>query len=755
MSVQLAAQDAAKQHQPHQYHHYQIADPGTFGGPQTFQNLGTLGAVGDLNNQGAFAGSADTSAIDPLCFFDYPDCYAAHAFVWQNGTKTDLGLIPGGTNSQVNWISANGLMTGGGDNGQFDPILGIPQIRGTLWAHDGSITEVGALPGTYFANPFAVNDRGEVVGAAMNTIPDSNSIWGIGYQTRAFYWENGVMQDLGTLGTGTDALAGLINERGQVVGNSYTNAIPSAVCNDNIAYYLLTTGAFIWDKKNGMKDLGGFGGTCTLASDLNNRGQVVGGSALPGDSIFHPFVWDAETGMTTLGTPDGGYGGAGALNENGDVVGSGEDNSSVIHALLWRKRGGKWRMTDLGTFAGGCPFASSVNASAQVVGFDQCAGLPFLSEDGAPIVDLNTLVPSDSGLQLNELGNINDRGEISINGWDGSNNHSVVLIPCDENHSDVEGCDYSMVDAATAAVQGTPAKQRPAELVPGTRMPGMLNRFRSPKGRPVPGRGIASATASSSSLSATTDRGDLLGDHRPLPQYGAPPLYCAVSGGVLTGTCVESTGGDNCNVTFTGCPIGLPANSGGQIVCGGGKNTFNISQTKCFNAPGFDLSASALTPTTVSAGSSATSTLTVSAYGGFGGSVTFTCVVQPTAAPAPTCSFSPSSVTSGIPATLTVSTIAPTAAFLPSTGSGLRYALWLPLFGVLAPVVGSRATRKDRKAHLIAAALVCMLFVAIAVQVGCGSTSPKPGTPPGQYTVTVTGTSGSVMSSAAAMLTVQ
>jgi len=461
VTVPLAAQDNAKHNQPHQYHHYQIADPGTFGGPQSYQDLGTLGAVGDLNNQGAFGGGADTPTVDPNC--ENPDCYAFHALLWQNGTKTDLGILPGGTNSFVNGISANGLMTGTGDNGQPDPLIGIPfQVRGTYWGHDQAITDMGTLPDTYFSSPFAVNNRGEVVGAAMNTIPDANSLWGIGYQTRAFYWKDGVMQDLGTLGTGTDAIAGMINQRGQVVGNSYISAIPSAVCNDNVAYYLLTTSAFIWDKKNGMKNLGSFGGTCTLASDLNNRGQVVGGSALPGDSIFHPFFWDAETGVTELGTPDGGYGGALALNENGDVVGNGKDNSGVVHALLWRNRGGKLRMTDLGTFAGGCPTGTSVNVSAQVVGFDSCNGLPFLSEDGAPIVDLNTLVPPNSGLQLNELGNINDRGEISINGNDvNNNNHSVVLIPCDENHPGVEGCDYSLVDAATAA-QSTPRPHIPS-----------------------------------------------------------------------------------------------------------------------------------------------------------------------------------------------------------------------------------------------------------------------------------------------------
>jgi hypothetical protein len=39
--VQLAAQDKAKRHHPLQYHHYQLVDPGTFGGPQNgMQNPG-------------------------------------------------------------------------------------------------------------------------------------------------------------------------------------------------------------------------------------------------------------------------------------------------------------------------------------------------------------------------------------------------------------------------------------------------------------------------------------------------------------------------------------------------------------------------------------------------------------------------------------------------------------------------------------------------------------------------------------------
>src|ERR1035441_6123288 len=400
MPVSLAAQNTAKPHHTHQYHHYQLIDVGTFGGPQSNQYI-YAPARGVLNNSGALGGWADTSTIDPLCSFDYPDCYAAHAFVWQNGAKTDLGLLPGGTNSQVNWIAASGLTAGEADNGQMDPLLGGPQLRWTFWGHDGTITDVGALPGTYFAYTSAVNSRGQVVGQALNTIPDPYSIYGQGYQARAFLWDSKKgMQDLGTLG-GTDAIAVAINDQGQVLGWSYINSVPSPICAAASSLFfspaaaVLTTNSFIWDKKNGMRDLGSLGGTCTLADDLNDHGQIVGGSSLTGDPVFHPFVWEAATGVTDLlGASNGNFGNAEAENAHGDVAG-GTCDSVTCYALLWRKSGGHWHKTSLSTISQSA-FSISINASEQVVG-NWFGGGPFLqdaflSEAGGPIAGLNTLV---------------------------------------------------------------------------------------------------------------------------------------------------------------------------------------------------------------------------------------------------------------------------------------------------------------------------------------------------------------------------
>jgi probable HAF family extracellular repeat protein len=462
MPVSLAAQGKAKEHHTHQYHHYQLIDVGTFGGPQSFlSQIGGLPRAGILNNRGTLTGAAETLTVDPYCFWSQ-DCYASHAFRWRNGGKTDLGVLSGGIGSQVNWIGANGLIVGISDHAQQDPLTGGLEFHGVLWQH-GGMTDLGTLPeGGHRSWPYAVNNRGEVAGQANNTIPDPYEFFGYGYQSRAFYWKNGVMQDLGTLGTGTDAMAGLINERGQVVGMSYTNAIPSPICPD--FGFLLTTSSFIWDKDNGMRDIGGLGGTCTLAFDLNSRGQVVGGASRADDQFHHPFVWDPETGISELPTNAGLYGDARAITDHGEAVGTGDapDGNGALDGMLWRKIGGKWQKTDLGSL-NGCSVALSVNESGQVIGNDGCPGLPFLWEEGGTLVDLNTLVLPNSGIQLVEDQQINDRGEIAVEGPDANgNNHAVILIPCDENHPGVEGCDYSMVDASTATrVQAHQAARTP------------------------------------------------------------------------------------------------------------------------------------------------------------------------------------------------------------------------------------------------------------------------------------------------------
>jgi probable HAF family extracellular repeat protein len=211
----------AQANQGHKYHHYRFIDLGTFGGPASYisndpSNGGA--ATGILSPRGNVVGEADTSIPDPYApNCSNPDCFVGHAFQSQNGVLTDLGALPGVNTSFANWISPRGLVAGLSQNGAIDPLLGVPEINAVLW-EDGEIVNLGTIEGGYESNAFAVNDRGQVAGVFLNTIPDPFSPFGL--QVRAFLWQNGVMEDLGTLG-GPEAGAYYMNERGQVAGVAF------------------------------------------------------------------------------------------------------------------------------------------------------------------------------------------------------------------------------------------------------------------------------------------------------------------------------------------------------------------------------------------------------------------------------------------------------------------------------------------------------------------------------------------------------
>jgi probable HAF family extracellular repeat protein len=158
--------------------------------------------------------------------------------------------------------------------------------------------------------------------------------------------------------------------------------------------------------------------------------------------------------MQDLGTLGGTFGHPDWVNDAGEVVGfakvAGDQDG---HAFLWRHG----VMTDLGTIGTDPDSEStSINSHGQVVGASlslaQRVDLHgFLWEHGGPLVDLNTLILPGTIMFVTSALIINDGGEIGCLGVlsDGAE-HACVLIPCDENHAGVEGCDYALVDAATA-----------------------------------------------------------------------------------------------------------------------------------------------------------------------------------------------------------------------------------------------------------------------------------------------------------------
>jgi probable HAF family extracellular repeat protein len=201
---------------------------------------------------------------------------------------------------------------------------------------------------------------------------------------------------------------------------------------------------------------------------------VVGTSNLAGDATHHGFLWD-DGKLIDLGTLGGIRSEANWISESGFVVGRADvPGSQSHHAYRWKNG----EMTDLGLLPGQtCSTALSANNRGQVVGETAVCGANvegpgFFSEDGEPIVDVNTLIVPASDLNIVAAFNINERGEIAALGkLSNGDSHAVLLIPCDENHPNVESCDYGLVDAAATHSSGAPPASAHAVVTPATLTP--------------------------------------------------------------------------------------------------------------------------------------------------------------------------------------------------------------------------------------------------------------------------------------------
>lgn len=441
-----------------QHTRYKLIDVGTLGGPNS--SIGFEGfPLTALSSGGTFSACAETSVPDPnypnfsplilpgSYGLPLPDPLIVHSFQWKNGRMTDLGALPGANSSCVSHISGDGLIAGQSENGAIDPITGWPEAQAVLWKH-GQVINLGTLGGNESFS-IAVNNRGQVVGQAANDTPDLFPFPGFGQQARAFLWENGVMHDLGTLG-GPDAFAIDINDRGQVLGFSFVNSIPNSTTG------FPTGDAFLWEKGK-MTDIPDpLGGTIVSPFYLSNKGQVVGSADLPGDITEQedPFLWEKGV-FTDLGTFGGTRGHAEKINDAGQIVGDANfAGDAIYHAIIWQ---GGFKF-DLGTVGDDpCSAGLDINSQGQAVGWSgvcDYSAIPraFISEKTGPMVDLNTLISSNSGIYVSFASNINDRGEIAAAGLLPSGDiHAVLLIPCGADDS---GCKDGAAPNPVSTISG-------------------------------------------------------------------------------------------------------------------------------------------------------------------------------------------------------------------------------------------------------------------------------------------------------------
>jgi hypothetical protein len=225
--------------------------------------------------------------------------------------------------------------------------------------------------------------------------------------------------------------------------------------------------------------------------------------------------------------------------------------------------------------------------------------------------------------------------------------------------------------------------------------------------------------------------------------------------------------GGDCKITVTFKPTAIGTRTGTLAITDtAGTQNVQLSGTAIASVD-FTFDSTPASPSTVTAGGSSTSTITVDPVSGFNGATTLTCSVSPSPSLAPACSLKPSSVTpSGGPAqsTLTITTTAATTA-MAAPDAGRRsmrfYAVWLLLPAMLLSTAGLTAPTRKK---LIAFCLLSIAVAGLLFLVACGGGSSSPGggggggtagTPAGTYTVTVTAKSGSLTHQTTVTVTVK
>lgn len=254
---------------------------------------------------------------------------------------------------------------------------------------DGQTTILGALPGDTNSTANAINDAEQVVGAS-GTMP--------------FLYSNGQMTSLGLLPGADYGAASAINNAGQAVGYS----------RDSTGSY-----AILWS--NGQMTSFGMPGDLTEPADINDSGEVVGGSAHRGAFLYRngQITWL----VTTIALV--------AINNGGQAVGRADGPNNAAQAVLYSNG----QMTSLGALPGDTTsLARNINDEGQVVGVSELLNnqnnpeRAFLYSSGT-MYDLNDLVVDGSGWTLETAQDINDSGQIIGSGTLNNQSHSFLLTP--------------------------------------------------------------------------------------------------------------------------------------------------------------------------------------------------------------------------------------------------------------------------------------------------------------------------------------
>lgn len=329
-------------------------DLGTLGGPASYAQA--------VNKSGTVVGYSNTASGDVHAFRwtaadgmvdlgTLPGDVASGAVsILTTGKILGWSQSAGGTSTPVTWgrgdriqrldipelpdAEAGMVPTDFNERGQIIGYAITPAgQRGWYWSRvSGTVDLEADIPSCLENYPSAINIHGQVVGGYC--VPT------IGWQ-HAFLWQWGRgYLDLGIVGEdiSNTILVGLsLNDVGWVVGWVST---------------LSFTSAYVWSAAEGFTLLPSFGGLA-YATGINKRGVAVGAAGGgPSNEPIQAVAWPSADDMVSLtgGSPNTSV--ATAVNDRGQVVGwISLDDAGTNHAMLW-----EISIAAVQT-AGGAPFA--------------------------------------------------------------------------------------------------------------------------------------------------------------------------------------------------------------------------------------------------------------------------------------------------------------------------------------------------------------------------------------------------------------
>ncbi|HEY2468263.1 MAG TPA: hypothetical protein VGI45_10570 [Terracidiphilus sp.] len=360
---------------------------------------------------------------------------SSDAVAQTNYKVTDQGTLGNDNMSCAMTLNNRGwtaIQDGNAPPGQQDQITKLLNGRDAI-VINGVQVDLGTLGGqNSFMNWGEINDRGQVVGYSETDALDPNGEDVCGFGTKhvclPFVWQDFHMNALPTLG-GNNGQASSINSSGEISGTAET-----AVTDPGCPPHLISS-PVLWEKGKPQPLPTVDNDTDGDAFWINDLGHAAGQTYNCSQSVTHAVSW---INGTATALPDYGHGAVAFGNNDLDqIVGAVGSPDGTLYGAVWQNG----TLTSFRPFPGDSfAIASGINNRGQVVGstFDSHLNWAhaFIYQDGV-MTDLNTLFAS-SNLFATMANKINERGQISAmaivrSGPDTGNIHAILLTPVNES----------------------------------------------------------------------------------------------------------------------------------------------------------------------------------------------------------------------------------------------------------------------------------------------------------------------------------